>query len=171
MRRFAYAIAVVAGALLLPAALPASAQPPDESFFTVDPAESVPGGTVSVTGVCPVDDVNNWEAVFFYLDIPGAIEGSEDTFFTLEHFTITPGETWTFTVTIPADAEPGPTTIAKQCARLDDEGNFDGGEATQRQDFTVLAVPTTSVTSTTSEVTTTEPAVAPAAAARPRFTG
>ena len=98
-----------------------------ESFFDVDPTSAPPGGTVTVTGVCPVDDVNQWEGVFFYLDIPDAMD-DEPEFFHLDNFPITPGVQWTFELTIPAEARPGETTIAKQCARLNDDGSFGGGE-------------------------------------------
>jgi hypothetical protein len=136
--------------------------------FGVDPDEGLPGASVAVSGVCP-DDVNEFEAVFFYLDQPGG------GFFDLGDFPITPGDPWTFTVTVPDDAQAGATQIGKQCARVDDDGNFDGGEATERLDFEVLAAPAT--TTTTTEPATTVAAApdeaegATAVAATPTFTG
>jgi hypothetical protein len=140
-----------------------------ESFFEVDPTSAPPGGTVTADGFCP-DDVNEWTAVFFYLDIPDATE--EPTFLDVGNFPITAGVPWTFELTIPAEATPGETTIAKQCARVDEGGNFAGGEGTQRQDFVVLE-PTTDTTDTTDTTTpSSESTLADTApAARPRFTG
>lgn len=102
------------------------------SDFTVEPSEALPGEVVTVSGVC-ADDVNEWESVWFYLDNPAG-----ETF-SLEHYTITVGVAWEFSVTIPEETSPGVTTIGKQCARLDDLGNFDGGEATAQVEFVVLA--------------------------------
>lgn len=144
-----------------------------ESFFDVDPTSAPPGGTVTVTGVCPVDDVNQWEGVFFYLDIPDAMD-DEPEFFHLDNFPITPGVQWTFGLTIPAEARPGETTIAKQCARLNDDGSFGGGEGTQRLDFVVLE-PAPDTTEPTDPADTvpppSEPTATTAPATQPRFTG
>jgi hypothetical protein len=140
-----------------------------ESFFEVDPTSAPPGGTVTANGLCE-DDINEWEAVFFYLDIPDASE----EFLNVGNFPITPGVPWSFELTIPAEATPGETTIAKQCARVDEEGNFAGGEGTQRQDFVVLE-PTPDTTDTTDTTDTPTPpseaAAATAPATQPRFTG
>jgi hypothetical protein len=140
-----------------------------ESFFEVDPASAPPGGTVTADGFCP-DDVNEWAAVFFYLDIPDATE--EPTFLNIGNFPITPGVPWTFELTIPAEATPGETTIAKQCARVDEEGNFAGGEGTQRLDFVVLEPPTDTTDTTDTTAPSSESTVADIApATQPRFTG
>jgi hypothetical protein len=154
--------ALVAGTIL--ASTPAGA---GLVSFAVDPDESLPGASVSVSGTCP-DDVNEFEAVFFYLD------GTGEDVFDLGDFPITPGAPWSFSVTVPAGAPAGATQIGKQCARVDEDGNFDGGEATERLDFEVLAAPTTTTSEPPASTVAPEPADtegATAVAATPAFTG
>jgi hypothetical protein len=166
MSRF-IAVAFVVAALTVAADTPAMGGPIEDSFFTVDPTSAPPGGTVAVDGIC-ADDVNEWEAVFFYLDVPG--DGGEGSFLDLGNFPITPAVAWSFELTIPPEATPGATTIAKQCARVDDAGDFDGGEGTQRLDFVVLE-PTSVEPSTTATVPVSDAPPASEAETRPRFTG
>jgi hypothetical protein len=167
------ALAVAASTLLL---LPTSVVEAGlvESYFEVDPDSTTPGGTVTIDGLC-VDDLNNWQAVFFYLDIVvPEPTGEEGTSISLGSFPITPGVLWSFEVTIPDDVEPQATRIGKQCARVNPDGSFSRGEATQRLPFQVVA-PEESSTTTTSTTSASSETIAPVAAAaastRPTFTG
>jgi hypothetical protein len=157
---------VVAVGVLLAASAPVGAGL--ASTFAVDPDQAPPGAEVTVMGVCEAGQ--DFERVFFYLDLPAG------GFVDLGDFAITPAVPWEFTVTIPADAPLGPTTMGKQCARVDAGGEFNGGEATQRVDFVVVEPPpveTTTTTSTTavSPSTTTTTASAAPATVTPTFTG
>ena len=149
--------------------------------WTLDPTSGPAGTTITVTGTC-ADNENNWEAVALYLGYPPdeseePTMGEEENEWLDERLEpITVGVEWSFTLVVPADVEPGILEVGKQCARLDEADEFDGGEATTRMDFEVLAAETTSSTSEATTTTSTPdapPAAAPAVAAvdTPTFTG
>lgn len=143
--------------------------------WTMDPTSGPAGTTITVTGTC-ADDENEWEAVALYLQ-PVPDESEEPTMEEEVELLderlepVTPGVEWSFTLVVPEDVEPGTLEVGKQCARLDDTGGFDGGEATTRRSFEVVVAETTTSTPTTTTTSTPEAPSAVAAVETPTFTG
>ena len=162
MRMLRRATAVAAVAITASLVAPAVGAGPALDW-TYSPTEGPPGTVITVEGTC-VDDANMWEAVQLSLLLPFAELDRR-----IEP--ITPGVPWSFTLTVPADAEPFEAEVAKQCANLDAGGNFAGGEATTRQPFTITAAPAPPTTAPpVSDPGDDTPAPPPVAAA-PSFTG